>query len=256
MNYVLLGKFQTDELEHRFGKYRQVAGGQYDISIRQLYESEKKLRIQSLLTLKSRNYGSIYIKQFYEAACSAEDTEEIFSFDHNITVLESDIDKVRDEMPVVTYLAGYCCYITLRKIQCNLCKQNLVFDHELAVEDNYVLIENLSRGKLFFPQDFVVQIVLCSYIIFNKIIFEFEDDFLSIHNKRQFLSQYILKFILESGRLPSSFIRECTLHEKKTIFNIIITCTTNTLLKNYCRKNNNRLSKNSNGRKLKTLTGK
>ena len=38
MNYILLGKFQTDLLEERFGKYRQLSGGHYNISVRQLYE--------------------------------------------------------------------------------------------------------------------------------------------------------------------------------------------------------------------------
>lgn len=52
INYVLLGKFQTDPLENRFGKYRQLAGGHYHISIRQLYESEKRLRIRSILISK------------------------------------------------------------------------------------------------------------------------------------------------------------------------------------------------------------
>ncbi|KAG0430747.1 hypothetical protein HPB47_022410 [Ixodes persulcatus] len=49
LNYVLLGKIQTDSLEDRFGKYRQLAGSQYHISIRQPYEGENKLRLQSTL---------------------------------------------------------------------------------------------------------------------------------------------------------------------------------------------------------------
>ena len=43
LNYLLLGKFQTDPLENRFDKYRQLAEGHYHISIRQLYESKKGL---------------------------------------------------------------------------------------------------------------------------------------------------------------------------------------------------------------------
>ena len=65
LNYLLLGKLQTDPLENRFGKYRQLAGGHYHISIRQLYESEKRLRIQSILTLTSRNFGHLNIDKFY-----------------------------------------------------------------------------------------------------------------------------------------------------------------------------------------------
>lgn len=49
MSYVLFGKIQTDCLEDRFGKYRQLAGAQYHISIRQIYEVENKLRLQSTL---------------------------------------------------------------------------------------------------------------------------------------------------------------------------------------------------------------
>jgi len=49
--FVLLGKFQTDSLEARFGQYRQ----QYNISLRQVYESEKKLRLLSTLNLKLKD---------------------------------------------------------------------------------------------------------------------------------------------------------------------------------------------------------
>nr|XP_054926027.1 uncharacterized protein LOC129384531 [Dermacentor andersoni] len=49
--YVFLGKFQTDSLEDRFGKYRQLSGANYHVSIRQIYESENKLRLQKVLGL-------------------------------------------------------------------------------------------------------------------------------------------------------------------------------------------------------------
>ena len=43
MQYILPGKFQTDNLEARFGQYRQLSGDQYNISIQQVFEWEKKL---------------------------------------------------------------------------------------------------------------------------------------------------------------------------------------------------------------------
>lgn len=49
MSYVVFGKIQTDCLEDRFGKYRQLAGAQCRVSIRQIYEVENKLRLQSTL---------------------------------------------------------------------------------------------------------------------------------------------------------------------------------------------------------------
>lgn len=115
MNYVLLGKLQTDPLEHRFGKYRQLAGGQYHISLRQLYESEKRLRIQSLLTLKSRFFGTIHIDRFCDDECynvNVLEVQQEHSFIPNIDVDVATVERVKkEEMPVVTYLAGYCCYI-------------------------------------------------------------------------------------------------------------------------------------------------
>ncbi|KAH7966614.1 hypothetical protein HPB49_018028 [Dermacentor silvarum] len=51
LSYVLLGKIQTDGFEHRFGKYRQLAGAQYHVSVRQVYDCENKLRLQNTLPL-------------------------------------------------------------------------------------------------------------------------------------------------------------------------------------------------------------
>ncbi|CAN7945910.1 unnamed protein product, partial [Ixodes pacificus] len=44
--YILLGKFQTDCLEERFGRYGQLSGSQYHVSIAQVLNSEKKIRLQ------------------------------------------------------------------------------------------------------------------------------------------------------------------------------------------------------------------
>ena len=49
IKYLLLGKIQTDPLEQRFGWYRNLSGCNYHISVSQLIESEKKIRLQHLL---------------------------------------------------------------------------------------------------------------------------------------------------------------------------------------------------------------
>ncbi|QQP35188.1 Putative LOC101234561 [Caligus rogercresseyi] len=41
--YVLPSLFQSDPIEKRFGWYRQLSGGNYFISVRQILEAEKKL---------------------------------------------------------------------------------------------------------------------------------------------------------------------------------------------------------------------
>lgn len=49
--YVLLGKFQTDCLEARFGKDRQMCGSHYNVSITEVFEVETKMRLQNTLML-------------------------------------------------------------------------------------------------------------------------------------------------------------------------------------------------------------
>ena len=59
--YVMLGKFQTDPLEARFGKYRQLSGSNYNVTVTQVLENEKKLKLLSLLHLNSK-HGNFQIK--------------------------------------------------------------------------------------------------------------------------------------------------------------------------------------------------
>nr|CAH7731460.1 unnamed protein product [Callosobruchus chinensis] len=244
LNYVLLGKFQTDPLENRFGKYRQLAGGQYHISIRQLYESEKKLRIQSLFKIFSKNLDDFHHEQ----------RQLDYSFHPQICIENSDYEQVQYEMPVITYLAGYCCYKILRKIKCDICKLELVYDDDLVVEENYNLISSLNRGGLLFPKDIVIRIVLICYIIFNKILANHEDEFLSTHYKRDCLIDIFLKYWL-LNESENNKLKLCHNHEEENIVKLVIASTTNTLLKNYCSKSNDRLGKTKK-RKLDTVAKK
>ena len=51
-DYVLSGKFLSDPIEGRFGWYRQMNGGNFFMSIMQLLQSEKKIRILTKLQEK------------------------------------------------------------------------------------------------------------------------------------------------------------------------------------------------------------
>ncbi len=50
-NYVLLGNVQSDALEARFGWFRQLCGANYYISLKQILESERKIRTLSLVKM-------------------------------------------------------------------------------------------------------------------------------------------------------------------------------------------------------------
>ena len=107
--YILLGKFQTDSLESRFGQYRQLAGGKYDVSLRQVYECKKNIRLLTVLKLKL-NGVVIHLSDF-SLNWELFESDSVASYTPlPITVTEEDINSSSETIPVITYIAGYCCY--------------------------------------------------------------------------------------------------------------------------------------------------
>jgi hypothetical protein len=126
--YVLPGKFQTDKLEKRFSMYRQFNGGNYNVSVTQVMETEKKLRIKSVLGIKSARYGMVpldvsnlevsndepdkdtqfsieYIQRLYEPICEKEQTEDLPPVD----------------MDALIYVSGYASFKLQTKVACKNC---------------------------------------------------------------------------------------------------------------------------------------
>ena len=62
MDYVLTGKFQTDQLEGGFGHYRQLSRSNYLVSVADILQSEKKLKVKRLLRLYTASKGTVSIK--------------------------------------------------------------------------------------------------------------------------------------------------------------------------------------------------
>lgn len=106
MKYSLYGKFQSDLIENIFGKYKQLAGGHYNISLRQLYESEKMCTILSLLSLKSQNFGTILVTPFYEHTDLLQEEQVENSFFPVVTIRASDKENVKGEMPIITFFSS------------------------------------------------------------------------------------------------------------------------------------------------------
>ena len=55
-SYVLSSFLQNDPLEHHFGLYRMMSGAQYHISYCQLLETERRLKISSILNIQWNLY--------------------------------------------------------------------------------------------------------------------------------------------------------------------------------------------------------
>ena len=68
-NYILLGQFQSDMLESRFGWYRQMSCANNYLSLNQLLASERKIRTMSLLKFnfcEEKDISELSSKSFSE----------------------------------------------------------------------------------------------------------------------------------------------------------------------------------------------
>ncbi|KAJ8886305.1 hypothetical protein PR048_012516 [Dryococelus australis] len=215
-SYFLPGKIQTDPLEERFGKYRMLAGSQYNISVRQVFECEAKLRLQDSLPLvvNSSKYGLIEIKPFdISDACEEKSTVKLSEIIHSITVGEKDLRDLEPEILVLTYLVGYCVYKLSKKLKC---VANWIVD--------------------------VVSIGMCAYAVMLKLISKpHEQEFLNTGNHKQVLVMITTAQLKEE----LSHLDVCDAgHTLETTIQHIVSMFSNALLRNYCLKKNDTCKKN------------
>ncbi|XP_077544212.1 uncharacterized protein LOC144156208 [Haemaphysalis longicornis] len=256
LTYVLFGKIQTDCLEDRFGKYRQLAGAQYPVSIRQVYEFENKLRLQSTLptvanteSVSDKNEQCQYLDS--EANCSRPGC--------NVVVTEETLSKMKDIIPVLVYVAGYAAYAALKKLKCDKCREALTLNKESSVsvaDKHYDLIRSMDRGGLVHPAMSVVNAVAHNYAIVEQL--SQNEVFLKLSNQRQVVTNLTVERLTND---ESSDFDTCDDGPtSEVVLKYVLWCSTNILLKNFCRRMNDEFLKAHSDaqkkRKLQTLSKK
>ena len=90
-----------------------------------MFESEK-IRILSVLNLSlafNQQCIKTDLKNLQEPNWDEVTVEQKLDVNKfRIDVKEDDINKCKEVLPVILYLAGYCCYAVFKKMKCNSCK--------------------------------------------------------------------------------------------------------------------------------------
>jgi hypothetical protein len=240
--YVLIGKFQTDCLEFRFSQYRRLSGTNYNVSVQELKESEKKLKIVSMLHVVSASRGSITMKDFITPVATNTFCNEIDIVDSVACLLPAlaDCDNVEiseSECQSLVFIAGYVGHKLLRnKISCDLCQNELVCERSLQYDlgtDEYSYLFDIDRGGLKWPTDLLLEIVTQAFLVFRTVISkDYESKFLSVGNQKAALKQLIVERLQNCGAV----VGECTCGT--TILKLAeqsLSTITNILLNNYCK---------------------
>ena len=86
-----------------------------------------------------------------------------------IAITDEDISCFRGSIPVISYIAGYCCYSINKKLKCDECKLRLVSNDGDLNNFGNSLIKGINRGSLLYPSSAMVHIALVCFIAFQKI---------------------------------------------------------------------------------------
>ena len=163
--YVLLGQVQSDEIEQHFGKYRQLLGGNFFVSVRQVLEAEKIIRMKSLIRYSNFSLGEIKTLFSDEKEVNEQVIHQILDcfgeFDMNLN--EEDLA----EQNILFYIAGYIARSLRKNMACEECGKQLIAsmktpkiqleasdvitNQEKEARDNF--LNQINRGGLCTPSD-------------------------------------------------------------------------------------------------------
>lgn len=256
-HYVLLGKFQTDKLEGRFGQYRKMSGTNYNVAVAQVMESEKKLKIMNVLSMASSKAGPLTISAL--SPSPSESTSKCDSLDYlekfkevEEYVMEEEILSKEDEN-VLIYISGYVAHSIKKKVNCELCLSRISLDKIIEADfpDNCQYLKILDRGGLKWPTDFTLSVCISTYQVFQALIGHFKNDFLQCNNQRQVLVKLALNF-----QTKSFDVNECCSCSRSvnSLLRLCIWPLANILLNNFTKSYNNAVShQKGKKRKLSTL---
>jgi len=143
-DFVLTSRLQSDPIERRFGQYRQMSGGRFLISLKDVICSENIIKIKSLI--KEDIDITPEIKSIHDYS------NDIQNLHCQVELLGNgmDIDLCEESKQVSDVLAGYIAHKA--KPFCESCCYDKLLERDPS-EPCSRYLSNLSRGGLKRPSD-------------------------------------------------------------------------------------------------------
>ena len=157
--FILTRRFQSDPLEKRFSQYRQMSGGRFLVSLREIYSSERILACRSLLK-ENINFWDDDLKPLQKC-----DYSNLLNLLSNC---EQDIDELSlssNSKEVAYSIAGYVAKKLMKRFSCNDCFTHMVGNDVETSENRYLNL--LSRGGLTIPSTKIGEYVCSCFAILD-----------------------------------------------------------------------------------------
>lgn len=238
IEYVLPGKLLSDPIEGRFGWYRQVNGGNFYVSVKQILLAEKKIRClslfdqQTLLSATTMDTDKLAIFNFPLSNIPITDTLWLVEFFRSISL---DDDVPISESVVVYFVSGYIARSIIRRRKCLSCKNLLVDssdapDLQSAVPDEHrELFEMANRGGLSSPSEYTFAVATLGAKFYHAMINgppRIMQEFYKRKNHQQVFVHSVHETLCSNDMLQCLLSKRCNqLHSNfELILSIIFNC--------------------------------
>lgn len=167
--FVMTSRLQSDPVERRFSQYRQMSGGRFLVSLREVQNSERILRCRSLIkediNFWKDDLGTDKPVQNLDALITA--LNELHT-----EIMEATLDE--DSVEVSTTISGYIAKKLAKRSKCDTCNSFLIANQMDLDENHYLNI--LSRGGLIVPSS-----KLAEYTSNCFAILDYTEDIVRLH---------------------------------------------------------------------------
>ena len=197
VEYVLLGKVQSDGIENHFGHLRKLSGGNYWLSVRQFFENEAVIRIKGLFWWSGVSVGQIAaIMAPAQQEHRQRDADTAGELAMSVTISTDPAELHDSAKAALGHIAGYLAHSATKWSKCSSCASMLVNHHaepvtvtmEPSVPAIFTSFTDLvNRGKLLVPSTTAVDMTLQLCHIWRQLVGE-EDSrnkLMSSYNPRQ-----------------------------------------------------------------------
>ena len=82
---------------------------------------------------------------------------------YSIQLTAEEVNEGKEMLPLLTYIAGYCCHSVSHKLNCKDCKERIVNACGNDADFQVSVIKGLSRERLLYPMQDVIDMALVCY---------------------------------------------------------------------------------------------
>ena len=217
LEFILTGKIQSDFLEKRFGRYRQLSGADYFITERQFLEAEKSIRVKSLIKFSGYSIKDV------QNIMSRDDSSEIDSFLAD-TIMDFVSEDTVTEMTaadksIIYYVAGFVSKSTMKHNKCTECENVLGSKNEeivILIDDSLPpeskeFLNSINRGGLIKPSDILYTACTGAWEIYTLIMdnAESKTEFLASKNHRAIFHVCYITYLKSRNKFDELFSFKC-----------------------------------------------